>query len=134
MKSPRRTPRKRPVEKGLISATAVVASTTPFLEEGTHHQDRASTSARRRPSSNVLEEDHDIWDLRGRALGAAGGPIGREVRTARALELMNQQMVSSTRCGDASRPGPVLLGRPRRVSKLQKKGRGTSLMFMAVLW
>ena len=93
MKSRLRMPRKLLVEKARISATAVRASTTPFLEEGTHHQDRASTSARRRPSSNVLEEDHDIWDPRGRALGAAGGPIGREEVTAPVQELMNPQMV-----------------------------------------
>ena len=71
MKSRLRMPRKRRVEKAPTSATAVLDLTTPFLEEGTHHQDRASTSARRRPSNNGLEEDHDIWDPRGRALGAA---------------------------------------------------------------
>ena len=62
---------KHQVEKALISATAVLDLTTPSLEEDTHHQDRASTSARRRHSNNALEEDHDIWDRRGRALVAA---------------------------------------------------------------
>ena len=130
MKSRLRMPRKLLVEKARISATAVRASTTPFLEEGTHHQDRASTSARRRPSNNALEEDHDIWDLRGRALGVAAGPIGRAVRTARAPELMNPQMASSTRCDDAFRPGPVLLARPRRDFKFRKNENATFLMSM----
>ena len=64
-------PRKLLGEKAPISATVVVASTTPSPVADTRRRARASTSARRRPSSNVLEEDHDIWDRRGRALVAA---------------------------------------------------------------
>ena len=90
--------RKLPDGKGRISATAVRASTIPSVEEeDTHHQDRANMSARRRPSNNVPEEDHDIWDPRGRASAAEEELIGREVLTGPALERMNQQMVSSTR-------------------------------------
>ena len=97
MKSPRRMPPKRPVEKVLISATAVLDLTTRSVVADTHHQDPANMWDKRRPSSNALEEDHDIWGPRGRASGVEAGPIGREEATAPVLERMNQQMASSTR-------------------------------------
>ena len=97
MKSRLRMPRKLLVEKARISATAVRASTTPFLEEDIRRRARANMLDNKQPSSNALEEDHDIWDRRGRALGVAAGPIGREEATAPVLERMNQQMASSTR-------------------------------------
>ena len=93
MKSPRRTRRKRLGEKALTFHMAVLDLTTPFLEADTHHQGRANMWDKQQPSSNALEEDHDIWDPRGRALGVGAGPIGRAVPTARAPELMNPQMV-----------------------------------------
>ena len=97
MKSRLRTRRKLQVEKARTSATAVRGSTTRFLEADTHHQDRANMWDKRQPSNNVLEEDQDIWDPRGRASAAEEELIGREVLTGPALERMNQQMVSSTR-------------------------------------
>ena len=86
-------PPKRPVEKVLISATAVLDLTTRSVVADTHHQDPANMWDKRRPSSNALEEDHDIWDPRGRALAVEAGPIGRAGPTARVLERMNPQMV-----------------------------------------
>ena len=94
MRSPLPMHPRRPVEKALTSRMVGVDSTTPFLEADTHHQDRANMLDNKQPSNNEQDVDHDIWDRRGRALAVEAGPIGPAVRTARALEHMNQQTVS----------------------------------------
>ena len=134
MRSPLPMRRKLPDGKGRISATAVRASTIPSVEEDTHHQDRANMWDKRQPSNNVLEEDQDIWDPRGRASDVEAGPIGRAGPTARAPAPTSRRTASSTRCGDAYLLEQVRSARPRRVFKFLKNENATCPTCTAVQW